>query len=115
ALLRLFRARQPGGDASFMTPTLLAALVEAPVAFDEHEDILRWAFATLPPAERARWAASLAAASENIGLETTGGWLAEASMCVADDQEFRRLVERAYVDFGLDAEDATRAVEALGR
>ena len=53
ALLRLFRARQPGGDASFMTPTLLAALVEAPVAFDEHEDILRWAFATLAPAERA--------------------------------------------------------------
>lgn len=115
ALLRMFRARKEMGDAGFMGHALLAAMIESPFAFDEHEDVLRWAFATLAPAERARWAASLAAANDNVGLETTGGWLAEASACVADDREFREVVERAYAEAGLSPAFAAEAIERVGR
>jgi len=115
AVLRLFRARKEAGDAGFMVRALLEAMIESPFAFDEHEDVLRWAFATLAPAERARWAASLAAANDDIGLETTGGWLAEASACVADDGEFRGLVERAYALAGLSPAFAAEAIERVGR
>lgn len=96
-----------------MSEALLEAMA-ASVAFDEHAEVLGWAFATLAPAERARWAARLAAASESVGLETTGGGLAMASADTPDDEAFRSLVEGAYAAAGIGS-CAGAALVRLGR
>lgn len=115
-LLGLFRAKQATRDVTFMqNADFLGQLVECAVAFDKHEAKMGWAFAALPSLERARWACLMAAANDNIGLETTGGWLPLAASCVAEDGELHQLAVSAYATLGMDARYAEAALQRIGR
>lgn len=115
-LLGFFRARRASSRADFMTSAdLLTQMARCAIALDANQEVLGWALEALSPPERARWAVLLAAGCDNVGLETTGGWLALASSCVADDAELLRLTVEAYQAHGMDAARATEMLAELGR